>query len=128
MAAQSSSEAVVTVDVHTAKDLLASGQYSYLDVRIPELFNKGHVENALNVPFFLSTPEGRVKNPLFLEQVSSLCSKDDPLLVGCYSGGRSMLASVDLLNAGFKNTKNVGGGHSAWVEKGFPVQKATAEQ
>ncbi|KAG9442643.1 hypothetical protein H6P81_018497 [Aristolochia fimbriata] len=125
MAAQTSSEPVPTIDVNTAKDLLATGQYRYLDVRFTELFNRAHVENALNVPFFLPAPEGRVKNPQFLEQVSSLCGKDDRLLVGCYSGGRSLLATVDLLNAGLKDVKNVGGGYAAWVEKGFPVQKCT---
>ncbi|XP_068640612.1 thiosulfate sulfurtransferase 18-like isoform X2 [Aristolochia californica] len=123
MAAQASSEDVVSVDVHAAKDLLQSG-HRYLDVRTVEEFNRGHVENSLNVPFMLFTPEGRVKNPQFLDQVSSLCSKDDNLVVGCQSGARSLLASADLLVAEFNNVRNVGGGYAAWVENGFTVQSS----
>ncbi|KAG9442644.1 hypothetical protein H6P81_018498 [Aristolochia fimbriata] len=122
MAPRVSSEDVVTVDVHGAKDLLQSG-HRYLDVRTVEEFNRGHVKDALNVPFLLFTPEGRVKNPEFLDQVASLCSKNDNLVVGCQSGARSLLASADLLAAEFKNVKNVGGGYASWVENGFAVQR-----
>ncbi|KAJ6790875.1 uncharacterized protein M6B38_365575 [Iris pallida] len=64
---------------------------------------------------------GRVKNPDFLEQVSNICSKDDQILVGCQSGVRSLNATEDLLNAGFKNVKNVGGGYAAWLKNGFSI-------
>ncbi|XP_020084634.1 rhodanese-like domain-containing protein 19, mitochondrial isoform X1 [Ananas comosus] len=121
-----SSGGVETVDVGAAKSLVGSG-HLYLDVRTIEEFNKGHPENALNVPYMFFTPQGRETNPQFLEQVSSICSKDDFIVVGCQSGVRSHHACVDLLNAGFKNVKNMGGGYGAWVDNGFAVKKPQQE-
>ncbi|KAK1321352.1 hypothetical protein QJS10_CPA03g02246 [Acorus calamus] len=117
---------VLTVDVHSAKDLIRSS-HRYLDVRTEEEFKKGHLENALNVPYCFFTPEGTVKNPKFLEQVAAVCNKDDFIVVGCKSGVRSLQASVDLLAADYKNVKNMGGGYAAWVENGFTVKKPNGE-
>ncbi|XP_008788413.1 protein HIGH ARSENIC CONTENT 1, mitochondrial-like isoform X1 [Phoenix dactylifera] len=122
----SSSEAVATVDVHAAKRLMCSG-HRYLDVRTVEEFNKGHLENAINVPYLFFTPQGREKNSKFVEQVSLVCNKDDHIVVGCQSGMRSLPATVDLVNAGFKHAKNMGGGYAAWVENGFVVKKPKGE-
>ncbi|KAM7510919.1 hypothetical protein LguiB_009794 [Lonicera macranthoides] len=116
MDATKSTEDVVTVDVDAAKDLLNSG-HRYLDVRTSEEFNKGHIDNALNVPYMFITQEGRVKNPEFLTQVSSISGRDDHLVVGCNRGGRSIRACADLLNSDYKHVTNMGGGYSAWVDK-----------
>ncbi|CBI17360.3 hypothetical protein VitviT2T_005688 [Vitis vinifera] len=114
----------ISADAHEAKDLIASG-YRYLDVRMVEDFNKGHVdvESVFNIAYFIMTPEGRVKNPQFLEQVLSVCSKEDGLIVGCGTGDRSRLATVDLLNADFKHVRNMGGGYRSWHEAGLGVKK-----
>ncbi|XP_031382901.1 protein HIGH ARSENIC CONTENT 1, mitochondrial isoform X2 [Punica granatum] len=111
-------EAVVTVDVYTAKGLL-SIDYQYLDVRTEEEFSKSHVGGALNVPYMFKAPEGKVKNPDFLSNVASICKKEDQLVVGCNSGGRSLLACVDLLNAGYVHARNMEGGYSKWVDSGL---------
>ncbi|KAI8536989.1 hypothetical protein RHMOL_Rhmol10G0300000 [Rhododendron molle] len=97
---------VQTVDVQGAKELITSG-HRYLDVRTEEEFNKGHVdvEDALNIPYMFNTPQGRVKNPKFMEQVLSVCNKEDHLVVD------------------FKHVRNMGGGYVAWVENGFAVKK-----
>uniref|UniRef100_A0A0E0MDF6 Rhodanese domain-containing protein n=1 Tax=Oryza punctata TaxID=4537 RepID=A0A0E0MDF6_ORYPU len=105
---------VVTVDVAAAIDLITSAGHRYVDVRTEEEMNKGHLHNSLNVPFM-------EKNPLFVEQFSSLVSKEEHVVVGCQSGKRSELACVDLLEAGFKNVKNMGGGYAAWLDTGFPI-------
>ncbi|KAL5788836.1 hypothetical protein ACOSP7_005785 [Xanthoceras sorbifolium] len=117
-------EDVVNVDVHAAKDLLSSG-HRYLDVRTTEEFDKSHVivDNALNVPYLFKTQEGRVKNPEFLSQVSSVCNKEDHIVVGCKSGSRSLNACVDLLNAGYERVKNMAGGYTAWVDSGLAGEK-----
>ncbi|XP_068331354.1 thiosulfate sulfurtransferase 18-like [Pyrus communis] len=120
----SSGSEVVTVDVQEAKHLLESG-YGYLEVRTEEEYKKGHVDvkKILNIPYMFNTPEGRVKNPQFLEEVSSACKKDDLLVVGCQSGVRSLYATADLQAAGFEHVSNMGGGYLAWVEHNFPVTK-----
>ncbi|KAL5726180.1 hypothetical protein ACHQM5_009246 [Ranunculus cassubicifolius] len=119
---------VETIDIHQAKDLITS-THRYLDVRTTEEYNNGHldVENALNIPYLFITPQGRVKNPEFLEQVLAACKKDDHLVVGCQSGIRSLSASVELLNSEFKHVKNMGGGYAAWVTNGLLVKKHEAE-
>ncbi|XP_038901855.1 protein HIGH ARSENIC CONTENT 1, mitochondrial [Benincasa hispida] len=126
MEAEKRPEDVVTVDVRVAKDLLQKG-HLYLDVRTVEEYNKGHVENALNVPYMFFTPEGRVKNPDFLAQVMSILKKEDHLVVACNSGGRGLRACVDLLNVGFEHVNNMGGGYSAWVDSGFAGDKPPEE-
>ncbi|KAH0770981.1 hypothetical protein KY290_014962 [Solanum tuberosum] len=117
---------VVTVDVHAARQLIQSG-HRYLDVRTEEEFKKGHVDNSLNIPYMFNTPRGRVKNPKFIEQVSSACDKEEKLIVGCQSGVRSLYATTDLLNDDFKHVSNMGGGYLAWVENGFAVNKPQDE-
>ncbi|XP_034889713.1 thiosulfate sulfurtransferase 18 isoform X1 [Populus alba] len=119
----SSGAEVVTIDVKATKGLLESG-YTYLDVRTVEEYNKGHVdgEQIFNIPYMFNTPEGRVKNPNFLKEVSGVCKEEDKLLVGCQSGVRSLYATADLLSAGFRDVSNVGGGYLAWTENVFPVK------
>ncbi|KAJ4967337.1 hypothetical protein NE237_019186 [Protea cynaroides] len=126
--AEASADAVVTIDVYKAKDLIHSG-HRYIDVRTTEEFKKGHldVENIVNIPYMFITPEGRSKNPQFLEQVSSAFSKDDSLVVGCQSGVRSTYATTDLQSAGFIHVSNMGGGYAAWIENGFGVKKPQEE-
>lgn len=74
--------------------------------RTEEEYKKGHVHNSLNIPYMFNTPQGlssffcvcifisklgkmndilvilgRVKNPKFMEQVSSACDKEEKLIV-----------------------------------------------
>ncbi|KAL8194114.1 hypothetical protein R6Q57_026356 [Mikania cordata] len=123
----SSESPIITIDVLKANDLLHTSNYRYLDVRTEEEFKKGHVDfkDVLNIPNMFNTPEGRVKNPNFLEQVMQACTKDDHLIVGCQSGVRSVYATVDLLGVGFKHVYNMGGGYLAWVQNGLPVAVVT---
>ncbi|KAI4327745.1 hypothetical protein L6164_020170 [Bauhinia variegata] len=126
---ESSGSEVVTVDVHSAKSLINKG-YVYLDVRTVEEFEKGHVdaEKILNIPYKFITPEGRVKNPEFLKEVSAACNKEDHVIVGCQSGGRSLYATADLLADGFKDVNNMGGGYRDWVKNEFAVIKRDKEE
>ncbi|KAF8737796.1 hypothetical protein HU200_014026 [Digitaria exilis] len=123
----SESSLVVTVDVTAARDLLAGdGGHRYLDVRTEEELSRlgrpvVDSKPFLNVPYMFITPQGKVKNAQFVEQVASLFTKDDNVVVGCQSGKRSELACVDLQAAGFKNVKNMGGGYLAWVDHAFLV-------
>ncbi|XP_075507925.1 thiosulfate sulfurtransferase 18-like [Primulina tabacum] len=119
---KSSNAEIITVDVHAARNLLNSG-YLYLDVRTEEEFQNGHMEKAFNVPYMFSTPNGRVENPNFMDQILSTHAREDHLVVGCQSGVRSVYAATDLLDAGFKHAYNMGGGYIAWVKSSFEVKK-----
>ncbi|VAI41138.1 unnamed protein product [Triticum turgidum subsp. durum] len=92
--------AVESVNTEAACALLASEQYGYVDVRMWEDFDRGHVAGARNVPYYLSVnPHGKERNLDFVDQVAALHSKQDRLLVGCRSGVRSRLAAADLVAA-----------------------------
>ncbi|KAF7056110.1 LOW QUALITY PROTEIN: hypothetical protein CFC21_063549 [Triticum aestivum] len=112
-----------TVDAGHARTLLSSdGGHGYLDVRMREDFDKEHA-GARNVPYYLSvTPQGKEKNPRFVEEVSALYGKEEPLIVGCRTGVRSKLATADLINVGFENAKSLQGGYLAFL------QSAAADQ
>lgn len=82
-----------------------------VDVREPDEFAAGHVPGALNVP---------------LAQVGTWAkdrAKDEPLLVICQSGRRSLKASNELAAQGFTRVTNVEGGFRAWKERGLPVER-----
>ncbi|XP_017251928.1 thiosulfate sulfurtransferase 18 [Daucus carota subsp. sativus] len=115
---------VVTIDVHATKDLMNSGNHRYLDVRTEEEFKNGHVDvkNIVNIPYMFETPQGRVKNPKFMEQVLSTFKKDDNLIVGCQKGIRSVYATIDLLKSEFKQVYNMGSGYLAWIDNNLAVK------
>ncbi|KAG0531775.1 hypothetical protein BDA96_04G051300 [Sorghum bicolor] len=107
---------IPTIDADQAHALLSSG-HGYVDVRMREDFDKAHAPGARNVPYYLSvTPEGKEKNPHFVEEVAALCGKDDVFIVACNTGNRSRFATADLVNAGFKNVRNLQGGYRSFLQ------------
>ncbi|CAL4889885.1 unnamed protein product [Urochloa decumbens] len=107
---------IPTIDADQAHALLSSG-HGYIDVRMREDFDKGHAPGAHNVPYYLSvTPQGKEKNPQFEDEVAALYGKDDVFIVGCNTGNRSRFATADLLNAGFKNARNLQGGYRSFLQ------------
>uniref|UniRef100_A0A453MPA8 Rhodanese domain-containing protein n=1 Tax=Aegilops tauschii subsp. strangulata TaxID=200361 RepID=A0A453MPA8_AEGTS len=120
---------VESVDPEAACALLASGQYGYVDVRMWEDFDKGHVAGARNVPYYLSvTPHGKEHNPHFVDQVAALHAKEDRFLVGCRSGIRSRLATADLVAAGFTSVKNLEGGYLSLLKSASYSQPTASHQ
>ncbi|PNY03266.1 thiosulfate sulfurtransferase, partial [Trifolium pratense] len=114
---------VVTIDVREANNLIQTG-HIYLDVRTVQEFVKGprvNTSKIINIPYMLDTPKGKVKNLYFLKECSSLCNIEDHLVVGCQFGLRSLHATSDLLDGGFKNVKNMDGGFAEWVSKMLPI-------
>ncbi|KAF3662820.1 Rhodanese-like domain-containing protein 19, mitochondrial [Capsicum annuum] len=111
-----SNEDVSNVDVISAKVLISSG-HTYLDVRTVEEYNRGHIDNAINIPYMFLTDEVAEQNIVI-----------DSVLKGCNSGGRGRKACVDLLNAGYKDLRNLAGGYSAWVDNEFKGDEAAAQQ
>lgn len=97
------------VSVTEAADLMKQG-WKYLDVRsIPE-FEQGHPEGAANIPLLHSQAGRMVPNPEFQQVVQSHYGKDDKVLVGCKTGGRSSQAIALLEAAGYTELANVRGG------------------
>ena len=94
---------------------LNAGQTNFviLDVRTPEEFTSGHIQNAMNVDYHA---------PTFKDAINKF-KKNDVYLVYCRTGHRSDLASDIMKNLGFTQIYNMTGGITDWTALGFPVVK-----
>ena len=84
-----------------------------LDVRRPEEWAEGIIEDALTINWF---------DENFGNQITIL-DKEKPVLVYCASGGRSGKAMSLMKEQGFKEVYNLEGGIGAWNEAGLPTIK-----
>ena len=121
-----------------AKRLLDAG-WRYVDVRsIPE-FEAGHPDGAYNVPLMHFLPgRGMSPNPDFLDVLVRRFAKDDKLIMGCKTGGRSLRAAELLAAQGFSSVVDMQGGYEGekdalgrtlvpgWKDSGLPVASAAA--
>lgn len=69
-----------------------------IDVRTPEEYEGGHIDDSINVP---------LKNIYKIEEVAP--DKNTELFVYCYSGGRSSSAVKKMKEMGYLNVNNIGG-------------------
>jgi len=82
-----------------ATELIANGNATVLDVRTPEEFATGHLQNARNLNF---------RAPDFAQQLAKM-NPQGTYLVYCASGNRSGQAVAQMRKKGFKKATNVGG-------------------
>lgn len=78
-----------------------------VDVRTPEEYQAGHLDNAKNINWY-------DKN--FAEQFTSI-SKDETIYVYCKKGGRSAKAQQVLDSLGYKKVVNLEGGYDAHIKQ-----------
>ena len=89
-----------------------SNDVSIIDVREPHEFIKGHIENAINIPL------GKLAS-----QLSQLGhQKENPVIVVCQTGARSVPACKTLTKAGFNDVYNIIGGMQAWEDGKLPIK------
>jgi thioredoxin 1 len=82
-----------------------------LDVRTPDEFNGGTIENAINAD---------ITSYDFTNVVQTL-DKSTPVMVFCLSGGRSKDAAKALRNMGFNTVYELKGGILKWNAENLPV-------
>ncbi|HXH29935.1 MAG TPA: rhodanese-like domain-containing protein [Bacteriovoracaceae bacterium] len=106
-----SNKLMTLIDLHQSLGKLGSKDV-ILDVRRPEEFQQGHIENALNIP---------------VDQVASHAEdlkKYENIYIHCKLGGRAKMAYEALQAAGLTNLICISdAGMDAWVTHGFPVMK-----
>ena len=73
--------------------------YIILDVRRPDEFAAGHIQNAINVP----------NESIGTDEIPELPNKDQLIMVYCRSGRRSKEASEKLVKLGYTNIVEFGG-------------------
>ncbi len=84
-----------------------------IDVRTPQEFAEGHIENATNIDFY---------SEAFRDMLNNL-DENKTYLVYCRSGGRSGSALDIMAELNFKEVYNVSGGIIAWNAEGLPTVK-----
>lgn len=84
-----------------------------LDVRSPEEFSTGHIQNAININW---------NGDNFEEKVKSF-DKSKPIFVNCQGGGRSKKAADRLFSLGFKTIYELNGGMNDWISNNLPTKK-----
>jgi rhodanese-related sulfurtransferase len=87
------------ISAEDAKDIIDSEDVIVLDVRTPEEYKEGHIENAVLLPVAdIEDKAGEV-----------LTDKDAKILVYCRSGNRSATAAKELIEMGYTDVYDFGG-------------------
>ncbi len=82
-------------DIETVKSYK---DYMIIDVRTPEEYSEGHLDDAINIEYQDVVEKLNEKN----------ISKDTPIIVYCKSGGRSGQAYESLKQVGFTHIYDLG--------------------
>lgn len=105
-----SQTAVQTIDVTSySKKIKETPNAQILDVRTPEEYTSGHIENSDNVNWLSESFVARTDK----------YDKTKPVFVYCKSGGRSIKASNKLAELGFTTVYNLDGGMLKWEAAGL---------
>jgi rhodanese-related sulfurtransferase len=112
-ACTSETGAISNVGVEEFRKQISSVSGVIIDVRTPEEFNAGHVENAINI---------NVDSSDFQSKISEL-DKNLTYFVYCKSGRRSTLATDQMADSGFTSLLNLNGGFSDLANSGISVSK-----
>jgi sulfur-carrier protein adenylyltransferase/sulfurtransferase len=111
---------ITTPEAHA---LLENGEQPlFVDVRLREEWDEGHLPGAVHVP--RNNLESRVE-ALILDKTRSL-------VVYCGSGTRSVFATQALHELGYENAVNLSGGFADWKRNGYefttPISLAPAQR
>lgn len=88
------------------------------DVRTPEEYAEGHVQNAVNINW---------NGDAFETDIQKM-DKNQPIFVYCLSGGRSASAVSKMKELGFKEIYELDGGMRAWYNANKPVDAGTVSE
>lgn len=81
-----------------------------VDVRTPEEFSKGHLQNAVNINW----------NEQGFQSKTEKLDKTKPIFVYCLGGGRSTQAAQQMRSNGFKEVYELEGGMMQWRVANLP--------
>ncbi|MDF1672769.1 MAG: rhodanese-like domain-containing protein [Vicingaceae bacterium] len=110
---QTKTTGVFNINVTQFKKLVDSKKGLVLDVRTPEEWADGTIANAQKINYYDNN---------FAEKIEYL-DKNTPVLIYCKKGGRSSSAAEILKEKGFKKVFNLMGGITAWIDKGYKIEK-----
>lgn len=102
--------------VEFAEKIKESPNAPIIDVRTPDEFSGGHIQNAQNID---------ISGSDFEQQIETL-DKSKPVFVYCLSGGRSASAASAMREAGFKEVYELDGGIMKWRGANLPETTSLA--
>lgn len=108
------SERLDTKSFH--KKLSENPNAQLVDVRTPEEYNSGHIENSINLNIYDSN---------FDKDISKL-DKSKPVFLYCRSGGRSSSAASKLAGLGFSEIYDLEGGVTAWNANDYSLSSGSS--
>lgn len=106
-------EGVQVLDVSKYEKKMEHPDVQLVDVRTPEEFAEGHLENAINIDITADDFDSKI----------AALDKEKPVMVYCKAGGRSAKASSRLNELGFKNISDLEGGIINWNSENKPIVK-----
>ncbi len=83
-----------------------------VDVRTPQEQAQGQIEGAMRMPW---------ADENFLERAEAGLKKDEPVLLICRTGRRSMAAGRAMTELGFQKVLDLDGGMIEWEKKKLPT-------
>ena len=101
------------INAPEAKNMIAAGAVTPIDVRTADEYSAGHIKGCLHVDIGAAD---------FSSRIAAL-AKDQAYLMYCGSGGRSSRAAQIMTQMGFTDVTNLSGGITAWKKVGLPVEK-----
>lgn len=110
---QSSAQQSTLLEPQEFKEFLTNNDVLLVDVRTPQEFKSGHIENAANINFLSSDFEQNVQK---LDTTKTL-------VIYCRSGNRSGKSTSVFLNAGFNEVRDLKGGVLNWQKSGLELEK-----
>jgi len=94
-----------SISIEEAEAMLASEDATVLDIRDPQSFAAGSIEQAINV----SNDN--------VDAIVASTDKNKPLIIYCYHGNTSKAAADYFYQVGFKRSYSVNGGYELWKLK-----------
>lgn len=108
---------VPTITTQDAYNLIRNNQgnpnFVVLDVRTADEFNSGYIAGAINIDYYSSE---------FKADIGKL-DKNKQYLVYCRMGVRGAASVQIMMDLGFKQTQNMAGGITEWIQDGYPIVK-----
>ncbi len=92
--------------------------FMILDVRTPEEFAEGHIENAINIDYYMDERTNYTKK--FRDEISKL-DRDKAYLVYCLADIRSSVTMDMMRHIDFQEVYDMSGGIVQWKAEELPV-------
>ena len=103
---------VIMISAEEMQVLLELEDIQLVDLRTPEEYKTGFIEQSQNIDY---------TSPTFEDDISKL-DKSKPVIVYCKAGGRSSRCSKKLKEAGFEKVFDLEGGIAEWKFSGNEIK------